>query len=134
MIVVDASTTLSWFFEDERSPSVIAVVNEVTRSGAIVPAIWPLEVANAFRMAIRRKRIDPDFRGRALAQLGNMPISLDVETNEHAWDATVRLSDLHGLTVYDAAYLELAIRRKLPLATLDDQLKAAATQAGVTAL
>jgi predicted nucleic acid-binding protein len=85
-------------------------------------------------MAIRRKRIDAAFRDQALAELAAMAISVDGETDIHAWSATPRLSDQFRLTVHDAAYLELAQRRNLPLATLDRELRKAAQAAGTPAL
>ena len=85
-------------------------------------------------MAIRRKRIDAAFRDNALTELGALAITVDAETDANAWAATLRLSKRFGLTVYDAAYLELAQRRKLPLATLDRALRAAARAAGMETL
>jgi predicted nucleic acid-binding protein len=76
---------------------------------------------------MRRKRHDAAFRDASLEDLGLLPIQVDLSTHEHAWSATVRLAERHGLTVYDAAYLELAMRRGLPLATLDGDLRGAAT-------
>ena len=73
-VVLDASLTLSWYFEDERTPAIDAVLDRVTEDGAITPGLWRLEVANGLRMAMRRKRIDAAFRDRALAHLGELPI------------------------------------------------------------
>ena len=93
--------------------------------------LWWLEVANAFQMAIRRKRITVAFRDSALAKLTAMPIVADSDTHAQAWSATLRLSERFGLTVYDAAYLKLAQRRGLPLGTLDRELRTAAPAIGV---
>jgi len=82
-------------------------------------------------MAVRRRRIDADFRDAALRDLATLPVILDDHTSRRAWHDTLRLADLHGLTVYDAAYLELAQRLGLPLATLDQALRSAARAAGV---
>ena len=131
MIVIDASITMPWYFQDEVSSEAEAVFDRVIADGAIVPAHWKLEIANSFRTALRRGRIDREYREASLADLDAMPIQIDPETTVHAWSATLRLTDLYGLTPYDAAYLELAMRRNLPLATLDDRLKSAAQTVGV---
>lgn len=133
-IVVDASVALAWVHGDERTGVVEAVFRRIGRTGAVVPAVWPLEVANALTMAIRRGRTSSALRDRALSDLTEVPIRIDDETNAHAWTATVKLADLHGLTVYDAAYLELAQRRRFPLATLDKELRLAAEKSGVETL
>lgn len=125
-LVADSSITLAWYFRDEQTAESRAVLARVVQHGAVVPAIWRFEVANALQMAVRRKRIDSNFRDSALAHLGRLGIATDVESEAHAWSASLRLAERHGLTVYDAAYLEVAQRRRLPLATLD----AALVQAG----
>ena len=131
MIVLDASITLASLFEDERTPAVVAVMDKVGLSGAFVPSLWTLEVANGLRIAIRRERISRSFRDAGLVHLAKLPIEIDPETNTHAWHATLHLADRDGLTPYDAAYLELAVRRRLPLATLDRDLADAAMAEGV---
>jgi predicted nucleic acid-binding protein len=132
--VLDASLTLSWFFADERTPAADAVLDRVVEQGAIVPAVWKLEIANGLAVAIRRKRIDVAFRDSAISQLGAMPITADQETDTHAWTRTLEIADRCKLTPYDAAYLELAQRRKIPLATLDQALQAAAKRMGVAVI
>jgi predicted nucleic acid-binding protein len=133
-LVLDPSLALSWYFEDERTADADAVLDRVVEEGAVVPALWRLEIANGLQMALRRKRVDAAFRDNALAELAAMAISVDGETDAHAWSTTLRLSDQFRLTVYDAAYLELARRRQLPLATLDQALRAAAQAAGTETL
>ncbi len=133
-VVIDASLTLAWFFEDERTPPVNAVLDQVTAGGAAVPVLWRLEIANAFQMAIRRGRIDGAFRGRALRRLSQMTIAVDREGEAHTWTTVLHLSDTQKLTAYDAAYLELAQRRELPLGTLDRDLVRAANTLGVATL
>jgi predicted nucleic acid-binding protein len=131
-LVLDASVTLTWFLEDEVTA---ALARERTiAEGAVAPAIWPLEVANGFRVNERRGRITAGDRATALETLNEMPIELDGETVTHAWDATYALAVAHGLTVYDATYLELAIRLGLQLASLDDALRAGARSAGIALL
>jgi predicted nucleic acid-binding protein len=133
-LILDASLTLAWYMEDESTAATDALLDQVSDLGAMAPTVWRLEVANAFQTAIRRKRIDAGFRDAALAQLALLPITIDPETDTHAWSTTLRLSERFTLTIYDAAYLELAQRRDLPLATLDEALRRAAGALGVPLL
>jgi predicted nucleic acid-binding protein len=110
------------------------VFDAVADDGALVPALWRLEVANSLTMAVRRRRIDPDFRRAALADLALLDITTEQQTDSYAWTDTLNLADRFQLTVYDAAYLELAQRRALPLATLDQDLRNAAMAIGVEVL
>ena len=119
---------------DERTPAIEAVFDRVADRGAVVPSLWHLEVANSLTVAVRRKRISPAERADALSDLAQLDVSVDDETEQHAWRATAQLADLHGLSVYDAAYLELAQRKRLPLVTLDKALIRAAEAAGVEVL
>jgi predicted nucleic acid-binding protein len=89
-------------------------------------ALWHLEVLNGLQMAVRRARITAAYRDASLADLRALVIAIDPGTNQHAWSATLRLCERFGLTAYDAAYLELAQRQRLPLATLDGELIRAA--------
>ncbi|HSA79971.1 MAG TPA: type II toxin-antitoxin system VapC family toxin [Geminicoccaceae bacterium] len=130
-LIVDSSIVLSWCSPDETSGEADAIQTTVAEHGALAPGHWPLEVANALLMAVRRRRIDARFCAAALRDLATLPIALDSETSARAWHDTLRLAEAHHLTVYDAAYLELAQRRKLPLATLDRALSAAAGALGV---
>lgn len=134
MIVVDASMAIAWQFEDEATPSTDTVLRLTMREGAIVPTIWCLEVANVLRMAVRKRRCTEDFFEAAISRLRNLPIHEDGETSDHAWSRTSTLARDEPLTLYDAAYLELAMRVKLPLATCDKALIDAANRHGVTVL
>jgi predicted nucleic acid-binding protein len=125
-LVIDSSMALAWYFEDEKTAASIAVLNRVADDGAIVPAHWRLEVLNGLQVALRRGRITAAYRDASLADLRALPIAIDPETNRQAWAATLRLCERFGLTAYDAAYFELALRRQLPLATLDGELMRAA--------
>jgi predicted nucleic acid-binding protein len=125
-LVLDSSVTLAWIHGDELTGAVRATFDQVTEAGAWVPSFWRLEVANVLEMGVRRKKHTADFRDATLADLAVLPIRLDPETDRQAWGATVRLAATHALTTYDAAYLELALRRGLPLATLDKDLRTAA--------
>ena len=133
-LVIDASLTVSWYFEDETTPATEAILDRVADAGATVPTLWRLEVANAFQSAIRRKRITAPYRDQSLAELTQMPITIDTDTNVYAWTTTLRLAERFALTIYDLSYLELAQRRKLPLATLDTELREAAAALGITLL
>lgn len=130
-LVLDASSALAWIFEDERTDQTEALLDRVAQQGAIVPGIWRLEVFNALRSAIRRKRITTDYRDAALVQLQALVIVADAETDARAWGAIATLSVRFDLTPYDAAYLELALRTGAELATRDAQLRAAAAGVGV---
>jgi predicted nucleic acid-binding protein len=130
-LVLDSSVALAWCLPDEDVPELEGVARRVAEHGAVAAAHWPLEVANALVFATRRGRIDTDFRDAALRDLAALPIILDEETAGQAWGETLRLADAHKLTIYDAAYLELSIRRNLTLATLDRALADAARAEGV---
>jgi predicted nucleic acid-binding protein len=132
--VLDSSVSLSWCFDDERTDATDALLERIVESGADAPALWPLEVLNALAMAERRRRIDAEHRQRLAGFLCDLPVAIDEETASQAWAVTAQLAARFRLTVYDAAYLELAQRRGLPLATLDQELRAAAAALGVTLL
>lgn len=125
-VVIDSSITLSWYFEDEITDAADAVLSRIGDEGAVAPSLWRFEVANGLLVAVRRKRISAAFRDQVLARLAQLDIVADPESDVHAWSASIRLSERHNLTVYDAAYLELAQRRRLDLATLDAALARAA--------
>ncbi|WP_426229422.1 type II toxin-antitoxin system VapC family toxin [Pararhizobium sp. DWP3-4] len=133
-MVLDCSATLAFLLEDEQTPAIASVFDGVVQDGAVVPFLWYLEVANSLSYSVRKKRIPIEARDQLLGYLQKLDITTDEETHIHAWAATLKLADLHGLTIYDAAYLELAQRRRLPLATLDKALALAARQSGVTVL
>lgn len=133
-LVLDSSVTLAWAHNEETTPAVLQVLDRVIESGAWVPSLWRLEVANVLEMSVRRNRMSSDLRNKALANLSLLPITLDTETDRQAWGATVRLAERHRLTLYGAVYLELALRRTIPLATLDLELRAAASAEGVKLL
>jgi len=134
MSLVDTSMTLAWVYLGETTEAVLKAFDALRENGAWVPAPWRLEVANVLQMNVNRKRHSTTFRDAALAELALLPIHLDPNTDRHAWGETLHLAERHGLTVYDAAYLELALRRKIALATLDRQLRAAAASNGVELL
>ncbi len=125
-LVLDSSATLAWIYQDEVSDVTQQIFELVANSRAWVPAIWRLEVANGLQTGVRRGRIDGAYRDLALGDLALLDISIDQDTDKYAWSSTLRLADRFRLTLYDAAYLELAQRRSLPLASLDEELRAAA--------
>ena len=133
-LVLDASMTIAWLFADERADAAHAIMLRVVSSGAVVPSLWRLEVANVLRNAVRRGRCDEAYVDRSLERLSRFPVEVDDETSMHAWTTTQTLSRKQGLTPYDAAYLELAIRKSQPLATCDVELTAAAARCGLEVL
>jgi predicted nucleic acid-binding protein len=132
--VIDNSVALAWCFEDEHTQPVLELLDRVAETGAFAPSLWPLEALNGLLMAERRRRVDARRRQRLAGFLRALPVTLDAETADQAWTATARLAERHRLSLYDAAYLELAQRRKLPLATLDEDLIKAAKALGTTVL
>jgi predicted nucleic acid-binding protein len=133
-LVLDSSVTIAWTYNDEATPAVLQVLDRIVANGAWVPALWRIEVANVLEMKVRRRRNDAEFRDQALADLSMLPITIDPETEQHAWGATLQLAERHRLTFYDAVYLELAVRRTMPLASLDSELRTAANAEGVKLL
>ncbi|MDB5580819.1 MAG: hypothetical protein JWR80_5995 [Bradyrhizobium sp.] len=133
-VVLDASMAITWLFDDERSEAAHNIMLRVVADGAIVPSLWRLEIANVLRNAVRRGRCDEAFVERSLARLDRFRITVDDETDLHAWSATREISREQGLTPYDAAYLELALRKQRPLASCDGDLVAAAQRRSVEVL
>ncbi len=133
-LILDSSFVLAWAYSDETTPAIEEALERVVIEGAWVPGLWKLEVANVLETGVRRGRTDSAFRDATLADLALLPIQIDGETDQQAWGATLRLAERHRLTLFDAAYLEVAVRRGLPLATLDGELRAAAQLEGVELL
>ena len=129
--VLDGSIMLVWCFEDEHHEHASAILERMPGLRAHVPGVWPLEIANALIVGERRGRISPEETSGFLAILRGFPIAVDRETVERAWEETLRLARSYKLSSYDAAYLELAIRKGLPLASLDVRLIEAARVAGI---
>jgi len=130
-LVLDCSVALAWQFPDEQTPAVMALLKYVAEEGAVAPSLWRFEVANGLHTAMRRGRIDGVGRDQALDDLADLEVNIDEACDTQVWTTTVRLAELYTLTVYDASYLELAQRARLPLATLDTALATAARLAGV---
>lgn len=130
--VVDTSITLAWCFEDERTPATERLLERLETESAVAPGLWVLETANAFLTAQRRRRLTEAQTLRASALLDALPIEVEVGTPPRS--ALLATGGTHGLSAYDSAYLLLAERRGLPLATLDKALARAAKKAGVPVL
>jgi predicted nucleic acid-binding protein len=128
--VLDGSVALAWFFEDETDAYAETVQDSLATATATVPAIWHLEIANALLVGERRKRTTEAKAVKFLALLGKLPITADDLTAAKAWSDTMQLARAHDLSSYDASYLELALRRGVPLATLDGPLKKALRATG----
>ena len=129
--VLDGSLALAWYFKNEAVAYADAVATSFRKSRALVPVIWPLEIANAVLMGERRKRSTEAQAVKWFSYLSSLPIVVDETTNDHAWSEVLTLGRAHHLSAYDASYLELALRRGLPVASLDEKLKAAASALGV---
>ena len=129
--VLDTSATLAWFFEDEASDAGWELLASAQQAGVWVPSLWALEVGNILLAAERRQRTTAARIAAFIDELADMPINVDQETMARAMRDVLMLARAERLTTYDAAYLELAMRRGLPLATKDAALAAAARRIGV---
>lgn len=133
-LVLDNSVSMRWCFGDGKRSDLdyaAAVARELRANSATVPAIWGLEVANVLARAEIQGAITTGRRDSFLRLLSAMPIDTDTATARHALTDTLHLARLHRLSAYDASYLELALRERLPLATLDSALRKAAKRVGV---
>jgi len=129
--VVDNSMVMTWCFKDETNPYTDAVLDRLERSTAIVPAIWPLEVGNVLLVAEGRKRLSEADSTRFVALLSELPILIDGETPGRMMKDILALARRHMISTYDAPYLDLAMRKDLPFATLDKDLRKAAKRGKV---
>jgi len=130
-VVVDASAALTWCFKDEARPDLDRLLYRIRDEGGHAPSLWRLEIANILVVAVRRGRLSEDRFARELPALLALPIDLDRRCSGDGIADVVELARRHRLTVYDAAYLELAFRLDLPLASLDGDLRDAAARTGV---
>lgn len=129
--VLDTSVAVSWFFADEENEVGEAILDRLHKDDAVAPALWPLEVANALLVGERRRRSLRGEMAEIAAMLGALSVVLDEPSTSRTFGPILEIAREHGLSVYDASYLELAIRRALPLATFDRRLRDAATNTGV---
>jgi len=130
-LVIDSSIALAWCFPDEQDAYSQSVLDALAFKQAYVPDLWHLEVANTLVVGERRKRCTQANTVAWMSFLGSLPITVDEETKAHAFAETTDLARSHNLSAYDAAYLELAMRRVFPLASLDEKLNNAAKAVGV---
>ena len=132
MFVIDTSVAMAWCFQDEATQATEAVLDLLRTDQAVVPAIWPLEVANVLLVAERRGRLSEAQASRFLELLAQLPINVDTSPTDMA--GIVATGRRHTLSSYDASYLLLAERLGATLATLDKPLAKAARKAGVQLL
>ena len=132
--VLDCSVAMAWCFEDESDGYADAVLDRLAEGTAVVPALWPLDVTNVVLVAERRGRLKVADSSRFLELLSALPIEVDGETHRFATGPILSLGRAHGLASYDAAYLELAMREGIPLASRDPALVRAAESCGVAVL
>jgi predicted nucleic acid-binding protein len=130
--VVDCSVAMAWLFHDEATPKTTALLNRMAAETAVVPALWFIEVTNVLALAERKGRIAASRSDAFIADLGKLAIERDDEAPDRAFTQVLALCRTHQLTSYDAVYLDLAVRRNLPLATLDDPLRKAARKLGLS--
>ena len=132
--VIDASVALAWCFDDEATEATRTLLDRFEDERAEVPSLWHLELANALAMGERKGRITPARASEFIALIDGLPIVIDERTPNFALSSVLELSRRQQLSAYDASYLELAMRRGIPLATKDDDLARAANHMGVTLL
>jgi len=133
-LVVDTSVTAAWCFEDETTPFTESILDRVALDGAVVPGIWPFEMANVLAVAERRGRLEPSRSTQFLDTLQGLSIAVDQQESAAVLRSVIPVSRTYGLSAYDAAYLELALRTDAVLATSDGRLRTAAKRAGVAVL
>lgn len=132
--VLDSSVALAWLLPDENNDAADALVDRLESEAAVVPAIWRLEVGNVLLMARRRERLTDKDVERLVAVLVTLPVEQEPAPDDEGLTKLMRIAREHGLTSYDAAYVEVAHRRGIPLATLDQKLSAACAAANVEVL
>lgn len=130
-LVLDASIAMTWCYPDEHSGFAYRVLDQLENRQAIVPSLWAVEIANAVIVGERRRRLTASDIAHFFELLQSLSIETDIQTASRAFSDTLQLARSHGLSAYDAAYLELAMRERLMLATLDGRLKKAAEATGV---
>lgn len=133
-LVLDASAALAWCFPDEATAATLELQVILERVPAIVPSHWYLEVANAFALSERRQRITVARSAELIELLEAVELRVEEDDPGRVFSHTLPLARTHSLTVYDAVYLDLAMRLRLPLATLDEALRSAAQNVGVPLL
>ena len=131
--VADASVAIAWVHPAQATPETDAMLDHLAAGDSlVVPALWPLEVANALTVLRRRRKLTLDEARTAIEIIRELPAVIDHEAAAIAFTRLVELATRHELTIYDATYIELATRRQLPLASNDARMKQAAIRSGVT--
>lgn len=130
--VADASVAIAWVHPAQATAETDAMLDHLASGGSlVVPALWPLEVANALTVLRRRRKLTSDEARTAIEIIRELPAVIDHEAAAIAFTRLVDLASEHELTIYDATYIELATRRQLPLASNDARMKQAAIRSGV---
>jgi len=129
--VIDTSVVMTWCFKDETSKYADAILDSLEVSIAVVPSIWPLEVGNVLLVAERKKRLGEADSTRFIALIAELPIMIEQEPPERMMKEILALAREHKLSTYDASYLDLSMRKGLPIATLNNGLIAAAKRSQV---
>ncbi len=132
--VVDNSVVMSWCFKDKTNNYADTVLNRLTEAAAVVPSIWPLEVVNVLLVAERQKRLGESDSIRFITLLSQLPIIVEHERPEMMMKELLALARANNLSSYDASYLDLAMRKGFPIATLDNKLIEAARRIDVPIL
>jgi predicted nucleic acid-binding protein len=132
--VVDNSVVMAWCFRDQANDYADSVLERLADAVAYVPSVWPLEVVNVFLAAERKRYISQANGVRFISLLSELPIIVENEDYERTMKELLGLARAHGLSSYDASYLDLAMRKGLPLATQDEKLRKAAASASVPIL
>jgi len=132
VLILDAETTIAWAFEDGANAYADMVLETLAEGQAYTPSIWPLEVGHALLLAERQGRLEQAATVQFLGLLEQLPIFIEAERSERLLAEYLALARAQGLSICRAAYLHLAMRRGLPLATVDETLRQAARQVGVS--
>lgn len=131
-LIIDASVAIAWSLPDETSAFAVSVLERIRLEGATTPVLFKFETANVLHVAMRRGRITPQVRDRILRDYESLALTYDLDCLTSVWTAVPHLSEKHGLSAYDATYLEVATRRRAPLATLDRKLARAVEAEGIS--
>ena len=132
--VVDTSIVMAWCFKDENDDHADAILDLLQNSNTVVPSIWPLEITNVLLVAERKKRLKRKDGYRFLSLLAELPITVEQDSYQRMFGEIFALAHMYGLSSYDASYLDLAMRKGIPLATADKTLRNAAKKARIKLL
>lgn len=132
--VLDSSVALAWVLPDESNPTLDRLCDRLTDDIALVPPVWPLEIGNVLLIAVKRGRLTVKDRIRLVRELRALPVEIDGTFTERSLEETLALAQKYDLTTYDASYIELALRRDVSLASLDNRLRKACLSAKISLL